>query len=281
MPAPSSPSQSAEDYLERIHEPIEEKGYARVVDIASSLGVKQASVTSMVQKLAELGYLNYEKYRGLILTDQGREVARRIQNRHATLSRFFRYSISTRIAKTRHRRHRTSFGPGYRGNPGRSGRVFRKTAEDSAGLQKSHAHQPTDRNLRRLRWHSHGPVSTHTRTQRYYFSHVRFAVITLKSWPQVDLNSILPGRNRPSARETVSPGSPRQNSMTLPRTSNSPLPVRTEHVPTRSVPPAPRHVLARNRVFKVTAPAAQESHCPSSGREYLPRIHGDPAIPNS
>ena len=86
---PSVPSQSAEDYLERIHELIEEKGYARVVDIASSLDVKQASVTSMVQKLGELGYINYEKYRGLILTEKGREVALRIQRRHETLSRFF------------------------------------------------------------------------------------------------------------------------------------------------------------------------------------------------
>ena len=90
------PSQSAEDYLERIHELIQEKGYARVVDIASSLKVKQASVTSMVQKLDELGYLNYEKYRGLVLTDKGRDVARRIQNRHETLSRFFSlFGLST------------------------------------------------------------------------------------------------------------------------------------------------------------------------------------------
>ena len=89
MPTNATPSQSAEDYLERIQELIEEKGYARVVDIAESLQVRQASVTSMVQKLAELGFVNYEKYRGLILTDQGREVARRIQTRHATLSRFF------------------------------------------------------------------------------------------------------------------------------------------------------------------------------------------------
>jgi Mn-dependent DtxR family transcriptional regulator len=86
---PPTPSQSAEDYLERIHELIEEKGYARVVDIASSLQVKQASVTSMVQKLGELGYLNYEKYRGLVLTHKGREVACNIQRRHETLSRFF------------------------------------------------------------------------------------------------------------------------------------------------------------------------------------------------
>jgi Mn-dependent DtxR family transcriptional regulator len=89
MPSHATPSQSAEDYLERIHELIEEKGYARVVDIASSLKVKQASVTSMVQKLGEAGYLKYEKYRGLILTARGREVARKIQQRHETLSRFF------------------------------------------------------------------------------------------------------------------------------------------------------------------------------------------------
>ena len=89
MPTQATPSQSAEDYLERIHELIEDKGYARVVDIASILKVKQASVTSMVQKLAEAGYLKYEKYRGLVLTDKGLKVARKIRNRHETLSRFF------------------------------------------------------------------------------------------------------------------------------------------------------------------------------------------------
>src|SRR5205814_5181020 len=84
-----TPSQSAEDYLERIHELIEEKGYARVVDIASSLKVRQASVTSMVQKLGDLGYVNYVKYRGLVLTDKGRSVADKVQRRHETLTRFF------------------------------------------------------------------------------------------------------------------------------------------------------------------------------------------------
>jgi Mn-dependent DtxR family transcriptional regulator len=89
MPPEPPPSQSAEDYLERINQLIEQKGYARVVDIATTLNVKQASVTSMVQRLDELGYLKYEKYRGLILTEKGKAVATNIQNRHATLSRFF------------------------------------------------------------------------------------------------------------------------------------------------------------------------------------------------
>ncbi len=86
---PNKPSQSAEDYLERIHELIESKGNAHVADIAQSLNVGQPSVTSMVQKLADEGYLRYEKYRSLTLTDAGRAVAERIRNRHAVLASFF------------------------------------------------------------------------------------------------------------------------------------------------------------------------------------------------
>ena len=86
---PNKPSQSAEDYLERIHELIESKGTAHVADIAQSLNVGQPSVTSMVQKLADEGYLRYEKYRSLTLTDAGRAVAEKIRNRHVVLASFF------------------------------------------------------------------------------------------------------------------------------------------------------------------------------------------------
>lgn len=82
-------STSTEDYLERIQELIEQKGYARAVDIAEALAISQPSVTAMVQKLAQAGYLNYERYRGLTLTDKGREVADTIRERHRTLERFF------------------------------------------------------------------------------------------------------------------------------------------------------------------------------------------------
>ena len=86
----NTPSQSAEDYLERILELVQQTGQARVVDIANSLNVRQASVTNMVKKLCELGFVDHEKYkRGLVLTKEGKGVARRIQRRHATLSRFF------------------------------------------------------------------------------------------------------------------------------------------------------------------------------------------------
>ncbi len=89
MPAPAKPlTVSAEDYLERIYELIETKGYARVSDIAELLGITRPTVSIMVQRLSRDGYLAYEKYRGLTLTARGIEVARRIRTRHVLLTEF-------------------------------------------------------------------------------------------------------------------------------------------------------------------------------------------------
>src|SRR3979490_458574 len=83
-------STAVEDYLERILERINSKGYARVVDIASALKISQASVTNMVQRLDAEGLLKYEKYRGLVLTPAGEALARKIANRHELLTDFLR-----------------------------------------------------------------------------------------------------------------------------------------------------------------------------------------------
>jgi Mn-dependent DtxR family transcriptional regulator len=77
-----------EDYLERISELIKRKGYARVVDIAAELKISQASVTTMVQRLDGEGLVKYEKYRGMVLTSAGEEVAARIAHRHELLTNF-------------------------------------------------------------------------------------------------------------------------------------------------------------------------------------------------
>jgi Mn-dependent DtxR family transcriptional regulator len=81
-------STAVEDYLERILELINSKGYARVIDIAAALRISQASVTNMVQRLDAEGLLKYEKYRGLILTAAGQKLARRIAQRHKLLTEF-------------------------------------------------------------------------------------------------------------------------------------------------------------------------------------------------
>ncbi|MCR6096687.1 transcriptional regulator MntR [Salipaludibacillus agaradhaerens] len=84
------PTPSMEDYLERIYILIEEKGYARVSDIADALEVHPSSVTKMVQKLDAQEYLIYEKYRGLILTSKGKKIGKRLVYRHDLLEDFMR-----------------------------------------------------------------------------------------------------------------------------------------------------------------------------------------------
>jgi Mn-dependent DtxR family transcriptional regulator len=85
---PRRNSSAVEDYLERILELIDSKGYARVVDIANGLRISQASVSNMVQRLDADGLLKYEKYRGLVLTAAGEALARNITRRHQLLTDF-------------------------------------------------------------------------------------------------------------------------------------------------------------------------------------------------
>ena len=74
-----------EDYLECIYKLIEQKGYARASDIAEVLQVHPSSATKMIQKLDKDQYLIYEKYRGLILTANGRKMGKRLLMRHQLL----------------------------------------------------------------------------------------------------------------------------------------------------------------------------------------------------
>lgn len=82
------PTPSMEDYLENIYKLIDQKGYARVSDIAEALEVHPSSVTKMVQKLDRGKYLVYEKYRGLMLTAKGKKMGKRLVDRHDLLEDF-------------------------------------------------------------------------------------------------------------------------------------------------------------------------------------------------
>jgi Mn-dependent DtxR family transcriptional regulator len=87
--AAPSRSESTEDHLERIQDLVDQKGYARVADIAASLGLSRSAVSNMVRRLAARGFVNYEKYRGFTLTAEGRAVANHIKVRHRTLAELF------------------------------------------------------------------------------------------------------------------------------------------------------------------------------------------------
>ncbi|CAI9831423.1 MAG: transcriptional regulator [Nitrosopumilus sp.] len=81
-------SSRTEDYLEVISELVELKGYATTLDISRYMHVSAPSVTKMLQRLDEGGYLEYEKYHGIKLTARGSSVAESVRQRHGILLEF-------------------------------------------------------------------------------------------------------------------------------------------------------------------------------------------------
>jgi Mn-dependent DtxR family transcriptional regulator len=88
-----------EDYLEIIYELVQHKGYATLADVAEHLNVRPPSVTTMMRRLDQSGLLNYEKYRGIQLTEKGIDIAKVIHDRHSILSEFLKMiGVSEKIA---------------------------------------------------------------------------------------------------------------------------------------------------------------------------------------
>lgn len=75
-----------EDYLEAIYNLNEEKGYVSAADVSERLAVKPPTVSNMVKNLADKGYLEHEKYRGMRLTPSGEKVAKSVIRRHRVIS---------------------------------------------------------------------------------------------------------------------------------------------------------------------------------------------------
>jgi len=78
-----------EDYLEIISELVELKGYATTLDISRYMHVSAPSVTKMLQRLDENGFLEYEKYHGINLTKKGIQLAQTVRQKHGILLDFF------------------------------------------------------------------------------------------------------------------------------------------------------------------------------------------------
>jgi len=85
-------SSRMEDYLEIISELVELKGYATTLDISRYMNVSAPSVTKMLQRLDEGGFLEYEKYHGINLTKKGIQIAEGIRQNHGILLEFFGWS---------------------------------------------------------------------------------------------------------------------------------------------------------------------------------------------
>ena len=80
--------ESAEDYLEQILMLLEKKGHARSIDIAVGLNVTKPSVSVAMKKLRENKYITMAEDGLISLTDKGYAIARKIYDRHKTLTKY-------------------------------------------------------------------------------------------------------------------------------------------------------------------------------------------------
>jgi DtxR family Mn-dependent transcriptional regulator len=79
---------SVEDYLKTVYILSRNGSSANTSEISRTMKIAPASVTEMLKKLAEKGYVKYSPYHGTTLTDDGRRIAEKVTRKHRLLERF-------------------------------------------------------------------------------------------------------------------------------------------------------------------------------------------------
>ncbi len=77
-----------QEYLETIYRLELESTVAKTGEIAKHLKLSPPSVTDMIQKLEKAGLVQYEPYKGVVLTELGRRNAKRTLEKHRVMQAF-------------------------------------------------------------------------------------------------------------------------------------------------------------------------------------------------
>ena len=86
--SPAPLSQTAEDYLKEIYRLQAQDGRATTSALAERVGVAPPSATAMLKKLAALGLVEHERYRGVRLTPAGEKAAIEVIRHHRLLEQY-------------------------------------------------------------------------------------------------------------------------------------------------------------------------------------------------
>jgi len=81
-------TKSTEDYLKALYILSRNGNSISTTEIAKHFTIAPPSVTEMLKKLAQKGYVKYSPYRGAQLTHKGFEVAEKVTRKHRLLERF-------------------------------------------------------------------------------------------------------------------------------------------------------------------------------------------------
>jgi DtxR family Mn-dependent transcriptional regulator len=92
---------TTEEYIETIYVLQNRDGKAKTGKISSEMSVQPSSVTEMLQKLQEQGYIKYEAYKGATLTDFGKKIACELMKKHKIIADFLEIiGIERELAET-------------------------------------------------------------------------------------------------------------------------------------------------------------------------------------
>ena len=80
--------EAIEDYVELIDDLITHTGEARLVEIASRMGISQPTAGKTLTRLQRDGYVTSEPYRSIFLTEKGKKLADESRERHEIVFRF-------------------------------------------------------------------------------------------------------------------------------------------------------------------------------------------------
>ena len=81
-------SDNIEEYLEVLYRNGSNGEQVSTTQLSKDLGIAPGSVTQMLKKLEDLGYIKYTPYKGATLTDEGMKIAQKITRKHRILEKF-------------------------------------------------------------------------------------------------------------------------------------------------------------------------------------------------
>jgi DtxR family transcriptional regulator, Mn-dependent transcriptional regulator len=81
-------SDSIQEYLEALYTLTSDGKTAGTSELSRKLNISPSSVSEMLKKLADLGYINYSRYQGVTLSQKGFELAEKMTRKHRLLERF-------------------------------------------------------------------------------------------------------------------------------------------------------------------------------------------------
>ena len=83
-------SENIEEYLEVLYKFGSKDSYVSTTTLSRELGIAPGSVTQMLKKLEDIGYIDYVPYKGASLSDEGSKIAQKITRKHRILERFLK-----------------------------------------------------------------------------------------------------------------------------------------------------------------------------------------------